>query len=141
MGVAGRQTGGAMLTVGVNIAVFAAFRSVIGITLLSHAAFKPICRLRARDMWCYGWQMRQETARSGKADGAILTNPARIWRFHDTMGTSGDARRTTDCARMRMFQVRWARTGAALIELICHRLGRLSRMVAADCRDRVRAPA
>jgi len=43
-----------MLTGMVNIAVFAAFRCVIGIVLPLGAEFKPICAIRQLAVWRYG---------------------------------------------------------------------------------------
>ena len=52
----------AMLTGGVNIAVFAAFRFCRRGVLLSNAEFKPFGGPRELDVLGYGWQKRQETA-------------------------------------------------------------------------------
>src|SRR5690348_3294631 len=49
----------------VNIAVFATFHIVIEGIVRVTAEFKPVCRSRQLDVWRYGWQKRQETARSG----------------------------------------------------------------------------
>jgi hypothetical protein len=46
----------------VNIAVFAAFWPRVEGILLSDAEFKRLCRFPQLDVWCYGWQKRQETA-------------------------------------------------------------------------------
>src|SRR5579859_4119290 len=56
----------AMLTITVNIAVFAAFHFVIGNTSRAKSAFKGVCAIQQLDISCYGWQKRQEAARSGK---------------------------------------------------------------------------
>jgi hypothetical protein len=66
----------------VNIAVFAAFRCVIGTTLRSIAEFKAVCRDRPLDMWCYGWQKRQDRGKNGKVRGTIWTDSGTIWRIH-----------------------------------------------------------
>ena len=55
----------AMLTGAVNIAVFAAFWPRVGRLLLSNAEFKPVCRICELDVSRYGWQKRQDPARSG----------------------------------------------------------------------------
>src|SRR5579859_5778992 len=52
-----------MLTIPVNIAVFAAFWPRVGGVLRSTAAFKPVCAIWQLDVSRYGWQKRQ---RSGK---------------------------------------------------------------------------
>src|SRR5690348_11688197 len=52
-----------MLTEIVNIAVFAAFHNRFCRRSGSTPEFKPICRGRQLDVWCYGWQKRQEVAR------------------------------------------------------------------------------
>src|SRR5689334_6109159 len=59
----------AMLTGMVNIAVFAAFHFVIGITLLSNSEFKPVCAPEGLDIWRYGRQKRHDLARNGKVGG------------------------------------------------------------------------
>jgi len=51
-----------MLTAAVNIAVFAAFWQHVGHAIGAIAEFKRLCRSRARDVWRYGRQKRQETA-------------------------------------------------------------------------------
>jgi hypothetical protein len=65
-----------MLTGLVNIAVFAAFAFCVGYHLPSNPDFKPSCGDWQLDIWCYGRQKRQETARgmaktarSGKVGG------------------------------------------------------------------------
>src|SRR5690242_18527685 len=70
----------AMLTTQVNIAVFAAFRFVVGGVLLSDAEFKRLCGPCERDIWCYGWQKRQDRGkkRQGgrqKRQGGRQPNP------------------------------------------------------------------
>src|SRR5690348_16786513 len=48
-----------MLTAALNIAVFAAFYSLIGVGLHPNAEFKRVCRLWQLDIACYGRQKRQ----------------------------------------------------------------------------------
>ena len=63
----------AMLTGMVNIAVFAAFHTVIGDVPRVNAEFKPCGVVWQLDIARYGWQKRQDVARrmarSGKAGG------------------------------------------------------------------------
>ncbi len=75
-----------MLTGVVNIAVFAAFHCVIPGGLPSNAEFKPVCGLEELDIWCYGRQQWQETARgmaktarSGKVGGKNGNVSERYW--------------------------------------------------------------
>ncbi len=63
-----------MLTGVVNIAVFAAFRCVITVVLLSNAAFKPVCGPHALDIWCYGRQKRHDRGKNGKVRGTVWTD-------------------------------------------------------------------
>jgi len=53
-----------MLTGMVNIAVFAAFHMLIETVLHLTAAFKPFCVSWQRDVSCYGWQKRQDVAKT-----------------------------------------------------------------------------
>jgi hypothetical protein len=59
----------AMLTGAVNIAVFAAFSFCFDRRSISDAEFKAVWPIRQLDILCYGWQMRQDAAKSGKVDG------------------------------------------------------------------------
>jgi hypothetical protein len=75
-----------MLTELVNIAVFAAFRPRVEDGLPSNAEFKPVCGLEELDIWCYGWQKWQETARwmaktarGGKVGGKNGNVSGRCW--------------------------------------------------------------
>ena len=60
-----------MLTIPVNIAVFAAFHCVISIIPHTNLEFKRIRGAWQLDIWGYGWQKWQDPARSGKVDGKI----------------------------------------------------------------------
>ena len=68
----------AMLTGAVNIAVFAAFWPRVGRLLLSNAEFKPVCRICELDVSRYGWQKRQDPARSGNEVARSAAKTARM---------------------------------------------------------------
>ena len=91
----------AMLTGAVNIAVFAAFWPRVGRLLLSNAEFKPVCRICELDVSRYGWQKRQDPARSGN-------EVATKWqgRRQKRQGWAGDRPRrccrSHDCKRVRL---------------------------------------
>jgi hypothetical protein len=125
----------AMLTAGVNIAVFAAFHVVIGDTSRARAAFKPVCAIWQLDMWCYGWQKRQETARSGTVGGK---NGTVLGHYRDVQARmESDARACGEhvCASYVGVQMRRELDGGMFIEPIYHQSRRLSRVTAGDCRD------
>jgi hypothetical protein len=81
-----------MLTIPVNIAVFAAFWPRVGGILLSNPQFKPLCRLSLLDVLGYGWQQRQETARMWQR---MARSAAKTARFGE-----GAARSTPLCPRL-----------------------------------------
>ncbi|HST87584.1 MAG TPA: hypothetical protein VLJ14_04330, partial [Ktedonobacterales bacterium] len=68
----------AMFSGVVNIAVFAAFRCVIGIALLSNAEFKPVCGPHQLDVSCYGWQRWHDR---GKKRPDVARSAAKTARF------------------------------------------------------------
>ena len=84
---AGGDPCAAMLTVVVNIAVFAAFHVVIGNTSGARVAFKGVCAIRQLDISCYGRQKWQETARSGTVGGK---NGAVLGRRRGAQARMGD---------------------------------------------------
>ena len=122
-----------MLTIPVNIAVFAVFRICFARCSAGIAEFKRLCRERQRDVSRYGRQKRQEVARSGKADG----KNGMVWR-------------DVGCPRRHAYGCGWARWaglreyaivkvlarlgGRVDIELIYHKESGMSRGAAADCR-------
>ena|SRR5690242_4927060 len=59
----------AMLTTGVNIAVFAAFHIVIRAVHRVDAAFKPVCGPYERDISCYGRQKRHDHGKKWQGCG------------------------------------------------------------------------
>lgn len=52
-----------MVTIPVNIAVFAVFWQCVEGALLLSTEFKPLRAIRQPDMWRYGWHRRQECQR------------------------------------------------------------------------------
>src|SRR6185312_17572578 len=120
-----------MLTGMVNIAVFAAFRRVICRVLLPNAEFKLVCRPVELDMSRYGRQRWQETA----------TKWQRMARWAAKMATSREDSAAPTLSRlllrwgagghvwrgMRLFKVRAAWGGGAMIELKYHKEEWLSR--------------
>jgi len=58
---------------------------VIGIGLLSNAAFKPICAIWQLDVSCYGRQKRQDRGKNGKVIGTIATDSGTIWHVQDAV--------------------------------------------------------
>jgi len=80
-----REGRAAKLTGKVNIAVFAAFRCVIGATLRSHPEFKPRWANRQLDVSRYGWQKRQDGGKNGKVRGTVWTDSGTIWRIQDAV--------------------------------------------------------
>jgi hypothetical protein len=69
----------------VNIAVFAAFRFVIARVLGGGVEFKRVCRDRPLDIWCYGWQKRQDRGKNGKVRGTVSTDSGTILTDSGTM--------------------------------------------------------
>jgi len=47
--------------------------------LCVHAEFMGVCGSRQLDVWRYGWQKRQETARCGKVGGKNGKDVGRRW--------------------------------------------------------------
>ncbi len=68
----------AMLTGGVNIAVFAAFWPRVGGILLSNAEFKRLCRPTELDVSCYGWQKRQRSGKKRQEVASWVAKAARM---------------------------------------------------------------
>jgi hypothetical protein len=60
-----------MLTGMVNVAVFAAFRFMIGIISHENFEFKRVRGSRQRDSWRYGWQKRQDRGKEVATDGKV----------------------------------------------------------------------
>src|SRR5690348_15529249 len=133
---------GAMLTGMVNIAVFAAFRCVIGSVLRSDAAFKRVCADRPLDVWRYGWQKRQETATMWQRMATWAAKNGTVWQGWQGCGRMHVNNHMLACGcgwrclwRYVVVKVREPCIGPVSIELIYHISRRLSRVASEDCRD------
>jgi len=94
----------AKLTAPVNIAVFAAFAFCIRGDLLSNAAFKPVCRLRERDIARYGWQKRQDLATKWQWMARWMAKTA-------TLGGIRQGERRHPRHQVKVTDRQWARVG------------------------------
>src|SRR5690348_233212 len=123
-----------MLTGMVNIAVFAAFRFCVGGGLRSDAEFKRVCRDCQLDVWCYGWQKRQETATMWQGGWQKRQDSAGFWPVHAAALTAA-LRLGYGCwGQYAVVKVLAAWGGALVIERIYHEIGELSRRRLIVCR-------
>jgi hypothetical protein len=60
-----------MLTGAVNIAVFAAFQNCFDLRSSATAEFKPVRAIWQLDVWCYGWQKRQDRGKKRQRCGKV----------------------------------------------------------------------
>ena len=116
-----------MLTVVVNIAVFAAFQFCDGCSLLSDAEFKSLRMPWQLDIACYGRQKRQDVARSGKVGGKNGNIVSVSGRIHATTRAAAGGMRWVDVPRYAVVQVLAAPGGVEAIELNYHEERGLSR--------------
>src|SRR5689334_23044225 len=90
-----------MLTEMVNIAVFAAFRSVFGIALHANAEFKRLRAVWQLDVARYGRQRWQHGWQHGWQNGNVSE---RAGYLHPTTAALATARGELMCACMRLFR-------------------------------------
>jgi hypothetical protein len=119
-----------MLTVAVNIAVFAAFQPRIGGILLSNPEFKPSGVDWRRDMWGSGWQKRQDWGKKWQWMARWAAKAARVRRVVVVSRRPPSGPRLDAIGRLAIYlivKVLAARGGATIVELNYHKSGGMSR--------------